>query len=123
MKIGRLKRKATSSPLYQLLFLCLCLKPVKYFLSLFVLLQPLPFVRLPIELEHGHPAGDGDEVRLVFFVLFSQFAWQLLEYPRLEPLALLLALLPFECWRLLLDTHATVQYLRILTEHHPTPTS
>ena len=119
MKIGRLKRKATSSPLYQLLFLCLCLKPVKYFLSLFVLLQPLPFARLPIEVEHGHPAGDGDEVRLVFSSWLSQFVWHLLEYPRLE----LLALLPFECWRLLLDTHATVQYLRILTEHHPTPTS
>ena len=123
MKIGRLKRKATSSPLYQLLFLCLCLKPVKNFLLLFALLQPLPFVRLPIVVEHGHPAGDGHEVRLVFSSWLFQFAWQLLEYPRLEPLTLLLALLPFECWRLLLDTHATVRYLRILTEHHPTPTS
>ena len=119
MKIGRQKRNATSSPLYQLLFLCLCLKPVKNFLSLFLLLQPLPFARLPIEVEHGLPAEVGDEVRLVFSSWLSQFVWHLLEYPRLE----LRALLPFECWRLLLVLHATVQYLRILMEHHPTPTS
>ena len=49
--------------------------------------------------------------------------WQLLEYLRLEPLAPLLAPHQFECWRLLLDTHATVRYLHTVKEHHPTPTN